>query len=122
MCLWPVANSVLYMYGKCGDAETARAVFERMQVRSVSSWNAMVSLYTHQGRMDLAVSMFENMVERSIVSWNTIIAGYNQNGLDGMALNFFSRTLSASSMEPDAFTIISVLSANTNLRMLKIGK
>ncbi|XP_008665507.1 pentatricopeptide repeat-containing protein At2g22070 [Zea mays] len=118
----PVANSVLYMYGKCGDAETARAVFERMQVRSVSSWNVMVSLYTHQGRMELAVSMFENMVERSIVSWNTIIAGYNQNGLDGMALKFFSRMLSASSMEPDAFTVTSVLSACANLRMLKMGK
>uniref|UniRef100_A0A804Q4S3 Pentatricopeptide repeat-containing protein n=2 Tax=Zea mays TaxID=4577 RepID=A0A804Q4S3_MAIZE len=66
--------------------------------------------------------MFENMVEQTIVTWKTIIAGYNQNGLDGMALNFFSRTLSASSMEPDAFTVVSVLSAYTNLRMLKIGK
>jgi len=45
----PVANSVLYMYGKCGDAETARAVFERMKVRSESNWNAMVSLYTPPG-------------------------------------------------------------------------
>ncbi|XP_062214488.1 pentatricopeptide repeat-containing protein At2g22070-like [Phragmites australis] len=117
-----VANSVLNMYGKCGDAETARAVFERMRVRSVSSWNAMVSLYARQGRMDLAVSMFENMPERSIVSWNAIIAGYNQNGLDPMALKFFSRMLSDSSMEPDEFTITSVLSACANLRMLKMGK
>ncbi|GJM96787.1 hypothetical protein PR202_ga13653 [Eleusine coracana subsp. coracana] len=62
-----------------------------MPVRSVSSWNAMVSVYARQGRMDLAVSMFENMPERSIVSWNSIISGYNQNGLDDMALKFFSR-------------------------------
>jgi pentatricopeptide repeat protein len=117
-----MANFVLYMYGKCGDAETTRAVFERMQMCSVSRCNAMVSLYIHQGRMDLIMSMFENMVEQTIVTWKTIIAGYNQNGLDGMALNFFSRTLSASSMEPDAFTVVSVLSAYTNLRMLKIGK
>ncbi|KAJ1293385.1 hypothetical protein BS78_01G063900 [Paspalum vaginatum] len=117
-----VANSVLNMYGKFGDAETARAVFERMKVRSVSSWNVMVSLYTHQGRMDLAVSMFEKMEERSTVSWNAIIAGYNQNGLDDMALKFFSRMLSDSSMEPDVFTVTSVLSACANLRMLKMGK
>ncbi|CAN6281170.1 unnamed protein product [Urochloa humidicola] len=118
----PVANSVLNMYGKFGDAETAKAVFERMPVRSLSSWNSMVSLYARQGRMDLAVSMFENMEERSIVSWNAIIAGYNQNGLDGMALKFFSRMLSDSSMEPDVFTATSVLSSCANLRTLKMGK
>ncbi|CAL4927603.1 unnamed protein product [Urochloa decumbens] len=118
----PVANSVLNMYGKFGDAETAKAVFDRMPVRSLSSWNSMVSLYARQGRMDLAVSMFENMEERSIVSWNAVIAGYNQNGLDGTALKFFNRMLSDSSMEPDIFTATSVLSSCANLRMLKMGK
>jgi pentatricopeptide repeat protein len=118
----PVANSVLNMYGKFGDAETAKVVFERMPVRSISSWNAVVSLYAHQGRMDLAVSMFEKMEERNIVSWNAVIAGYNQNGLDDMALKFFLRMLSDSSMDPDAFTVTSVLSACANLRMLKMGK
>ncbi|OEL34418.1 Pentatricopeptide repeat-containing protein [Dichanthelium oligosanthes] len=118
----PVANSVLNMYGKFGDAETAKAVFERMPVRSLSSWNAMVSLYTRQGRMDLAVSMFENMDERSIVSWNAVIAGYNQNRLDDMALKFFLRMLRDSSMEPDEFTVTSVLSACANLRILKLGR
>ncbi|KAL5219235.1 hypothetical protein ABZP36_019919 [Zizania latifolia] len=118
----PVANSVLNMYGKCGDAETARAVFERMRVRSVSSWNAMVSLNTHLGRMDLAKSLFESMPDRSIVSWNAMIAGYNQNGFDAMALKFFSRMLQDSSMAPDEFTITSVLSACANLSMVRIGK
>ena len=75
------------MYGKFkfGDAETATDVFERMPVRSVSSWNAMVSLYARQGRMDFAVSLFDNMEERSIVSWNAVIAlenlGEDQSGL-----------------------------------------
>lgn len=118
----PVANSVLNMYGKCGDAETARAVFERMPMRSVSSWNAMVSLNAHLGRMDLALSTFESMPDRTIISWNAVIAGYNQNGLDAEALWFFSRMLSDSSMEPDDITITSVLSACANLGMVSIGK
>ncbi|KQK12964.2 hypothetical protein BRADI_1g07090v3 [Brachypodium distachyon] len=118
----PVANSVLNMYGKCGDAETARAVFERMPERSVSSWNAMVSLDAHLGRMDLALSLFENMPDRTIVSWNAVIAGYNQNGLNAKALWFFSRMLSYSTMAPDEFTITSVLSACANLGMVSIGK
>ncbi|KAG8061102.1 hypothetical protein GUJ93_ZPchr0003g18132 [Zizania palustris] len=118
----PVANSVLNMYGKCGDAEMARVVFERMRVRSVSSWNAMVSLNTHLGRMDLAKSLFESMPDRSIVSWNAMIAGYNQNGFDAMALKFFSRMLQDSSMTPDEFSITSVLSACANLGLVRIGK
>ncbi|XP_052149666.1 pentatricopeptide repeat-containing protein At2g22070 [Oryza glaberrima] len=118
----PVANSVLNMYGKCGDAETASTVFERMPVRSVSSWNAMVSLNTHLGRMDLAESLFESMPDRSIVSWNAMIAGYNQNGLDAKALKLFSRMLHESSMAPDEFTITSVLSACANLGNVRIGK
>uniref|UniRef100_A0A0D9VZL7 DYW domain-containing protein n=1 Tax=Leersia perrieri TaxID=77586 RepID=A0A0D9VZL7_9ORYZ len=118
----PVANSVLNMYGKCGDAETASAVFERMRVRSVSSWNTMVSLNTHLGRMDLALSLFESMPDRSIVSWNAMIAGYNQNGLDGKALKFFSKMLHESSMVPDEFTFTSVLSACANLGAVRIGK
>ncbi|CAL4919989.1 unnamed protein product [Urochloa decumbens] len=120
----PVANSVLNMYGKFGDAETPKAVFQRMPMHSLSSWNSMVSLYDRQGAMDLAVSMFENMEERrSIVPWNAVIAGYNQNGLDRTALKFFSRMLSSdSSMEPDVFTATSVLSSCANLRTLKMGK
>ncbi|KAF7061163.1 hypothetical protein CFC21_067881 [Triticum aestivum] len=119
----PVANSVLNMYGKCGDAETARAVFERMPARSVSSWNAMVSLDARLGRMDLALSLFESMPDRTIVSWNAVITGYNQNGLDAKALWFFSRMLcDSSSMVPDEFTITSVLSACANLCMVSIGK
>jgi pentatricopeptide repeat protein len=117
-----ISNSLVNMYGKCEDTEMARAVFERMCVRSVSSWNAMISVYARQGRMDLAVSMFENMPERSIVSWNSIVSGYNQNGLDDMALKFFSRMLSDSSTVPDEFTVTSALSACANLVVLKMGK
>lgn len=91
-------------------------------MRSISSWNTLISLLTQSGQMELAQARFEEMTERSIVSWNAIIAGYNQNGSDLEALKFFSRMLKESPMIPDDFTITSVLSSCANLGMLKIGK
>ncbi|KAF5194870.1 Pentatricopeptide repeat-containing protein [Thalictrum thalictroides] len=118
----PVANSVLNMYGKSGDAETAKIVFDRMKLRSTSSWNAMLSLYTQSGHLDLALVQFEKMSERDAVSWNSMIAGYNQHGMDLEALRFFSKMLVETSVKPDHFTFASVLSACANLEILKPGK
>ncbi|KAM0936871.1 putative tetratricopeptide-like helical domain superfamily, DYW domain-containing protein [Dioscorea sansibarensis] len=118
----PVSNSLLSMYGKSGNLEMARVVFDRLKSRSLSSWNAMISLYAQSGRLDLALAQFEQMTEHSIVSWNAMIAGYNQNGLDFEALRFFTRMLNESSMVPDNFTLTSVLSACANLGMLRLGE
>ncbi|WOK92150.1 hypothetical protein Cni_G00841 [Canna indica] len=118
----PVANSLINMYWKSGDAETAKIVFDRMRPRSVSSWNSMISLYAQSGRMDLARDQFEEMTDHSIVSWNAIIAGYNQNNMHQEALEFFSRMLKEQPMAPDNFTLTSVLSACAYLGMLEVGK
>ncbi|XXG61295.1 hypothetical protein AAC387_Pa04g2989 [Persea americana] len=120
----PIANSLLNMYGKTGDPMTAKVVFDRMKLRSLSSWNAMISLHAQTGRLDLAQLQFEEMAERDVVSWNSIIAGYNQHGFDQDALLFFSRMLKEPSVrvQPDSFTLASVLSACANLGMLKSGK
>ncbi|OVA12947.1 Pentatricopeptide repeat [Macleaya cordata] len=118
----PVANSLLNMYSKSGDPKTAKAVFDRMRLRSTSSWNAMISLHTQSGRLDLAVAQFDQMLERDVVSWNSMIAGYNQHGFDLEALVFFSKMLKESDVKPDKFTLASVLSACANLEMLKPGK
>ncbi|XP_043697814.1 pentatricopeptide repeat-containing protein At2g22070 [Telopea speciosissima] len=118
----PVANSLLNMYGKSGDQTMAKIVFDRMRLRSTSSWNAMISLHTQSDRIDLALALFEQMTERDIVSWNSIIAGYNQHGYDRDALTFFTRMLKEYFVNPDTFTFVSSLSACGNLEMLKHGK
>ncbi|URE07957.1 Pentatricopeptide repeat-containing protein [Musa troglodytarum] len=117
-----VANSLINMYGKSGDVETAKAVFDRMRLRSVSSWNSMISMYAQSGRMDLAQDQFDEMTDRNIVTWNAIIAGYNQNNLNQEALEFFSRMLKEQSVVPDNFTLTSALSACAILGLLRVGK
>ncbi|KAM7513669.1 hypothetical protein LguiA_003252 [Lonicera macranthoides] len=117
-----VANSLLNMYTKSGDQVTAKIVFDRMRLKSTSSWNAMISLHIQSGRFDLALAQFELMTERDIVSWNSMISGYNQHGFDVEALNMFTKMLKGSLLKPDKYTLASVLSACANLEDLTLGK
>ncbi|RVW55175.1 Pentatricopeptide repeat-containing protein [Vitis vinifera] len=117
-----VANSLLNMYAKSGDPVTAKIVFDRMKLKSTSSWNTMISSHMQSGLVDLAQVQFEQMIERDVVSWNAMISGYNQHGFDREALDIFSKMLMDSSSKPDKFTLASALSACANLENLKLGK
>ncbi|KAG2401448.1 hypothetical protein LR48_Vigan02g225700 [Vigna angularis] len=118
----PVANSLLNMYAKCGDSVMAKVVFERMRLKDKSTWNTMISMHMQFGRLDLALSLFDQMSDPDIVSWNSIITGYCHQGRDIKALEMFSSMLKSSSLNPDKFTLASVLSACANPQSLKLGK
>ncbi|PHT46242.1 Pentatricopeptide repeat-containing protein [Capsicum baccatum] len=117
-----VANSLLNMYAKSGDTNAARIVFDRITVKNTSSWNTLISLHMQTGQVDLALAQFEQMNARDIVSWNSMITGYSQHGFDILALNMFSKMLEESSLEPDRYTLASVLSACAKLGELNVGK
>lgn len=117
-----VANSLLNMYAKSGDPVTAKVVFDRMRLKSTSSWNAMISLHMQSGRCDLALTQFGLMTERDIVSWNSMISGYNQHGFDAEALNTFSKMIREPLLKPDKYTLTSALAACANLEDLTLGK
>ncbi|TQE04533.1 hypothetical protein C1H46_009840 [Malus baccata] len=117
-----VANCLLNMYAKSGDPMTVKIVFDRMRLKNTSSWNAMISLHMQCGCADLALAQFKQMKERDIVSWNSLIAGYNQHGLDMETLTTFSCMLQDSVLQPDKFTLASILSACANLEKLELGK
>ncbi|KAJ4715635.1 Pentatricopeptide repeat [Melia azedarach] len=117
-----VANSLLNMYAKTGDQTMAKAVFDGMGLKNVSSWNVVISMHINSGRFDLARSQFDQMSVRDVVTWNSMITGYNQNGYDVEALDMFGDMLKDSSLKLDKFTLASVLSACANLEKLEHGK
>ncbi|RWR86735.1 Pentatricopeptide repeat [Cinnamomum micranthum f. kanehirae] len=54
-------NSLISMYGKCGDIDSARCIFDRMISRDVISWNSMIIGLSHHGLANEVLKVFETM-------------------------------------------------------------
>ncbi|XP_062216684.1 pentatricopeptide repeat-containing protein At5g15300-like [Phragmites australis] len=55
-------NALMDMYAKCGCLPAARALFDGMQVRSLASWNTLISAYASHGDVDSTVALFHQML------------------------------------------------------------
>ncbi|KAG8488758.1 hypothetical protein CXB51_016768 [Gossypium anomalum] len=56
-----VGNALVDMYMKCGDADSARQLFDKMPVKNVVSWNSMISGLVQQGQFKEALHAFHDM-------------------------------------------------------------
>ncbi|KAL5710004.1 hypothetical protein ACHQM5_020619 [Ranunculus cassubicifolius] len=57
-----VCNAVMDMYAKCGSVENARSVFNSMNcMRSLVSWNTMITGFAMHGHGNEALGMFDEM-------------------------------------------------------------
>ncbi|XP_058068318.1 pentatricopeptide repeat-containing protein At2g34400 [Magnolia sinica] len=61
-----VGSSLIDIYGKCGDLESARRVFDRMRQKDVVAWNAMITGYAQNGVSNEAIELFNTMRESNI--------------------------------------------------------
>ncbi|KAM0931919.1 hypothetical protein ACQ4PT_000016 [Festuca glaucescens] len=58
----PLRNALMDMYAKCGCLPEARALFDRMMVKSLASWNTMISAYASHGDLDNTIAVFHQML------------------------------------------------------------
>ncbi|GFP89734.1 pentatricopeptide repeat-containing protein at3g24000 mitochondrial [Phtheirospermum japonicum] len=56
-----VGNTLLDMYGKAGNIDDAKRVFDRLVKKDVVSWNSMLTAYAQHGLGLEAVYLFEEM-------------------------------------------------------------
>lgn len=57
-----VANTLVFMYAKCGQLVDARRLFEDIPEKNVVSWNALISCYTQNDLFAEAMALFQEMV------------------------------------------------------------
>ncbi|KAK4779998.1 hypothetical protein SAY87_016104 [Trapa incisa] len=57
-----VANTLVHLYGKCGDIGHAYLVFDRISERDQVSWNSMIAAACHFGEWALAIQLFQSMM------------------------------------------------------------
>uniref|UniRef100_A0A1J3J441 Pentatricopeptide repeat-containing protein n=1 Tax=Noccaea caerulescens TaxID=107243 RepID=A0A1J3J441_NOCCA len=56
-----VVNSLISMYCKCKDVDTAASMFGKLQTRTLVSWNAMILGFAQNGRPIEALNYFSQM-------------------------------------------------------------
>lgn len=122
----PFKNSVSWTvmisgYVENGLFNEAKELFECMPNKNVVAVTAMITGYCKEGEMEIARSLFEEIGEKDTVCWNSLITGYGQNGNDEEALNLHSQMLKLG-IPQDHSTLISVLTACSNLASLKQGR
>lgn len=61
-----ISNSIVYMYAKCGDLQTARKFFDGMVYRDVISWNTIIMAYAIHGFGANSIKLFSEMKEEGI--------------------------------------------------------
>lgn len=116
-----VNNSLIHMYGSCGEVVYARMVFDKMCSKNWVSWNSMLDAYAKCGDMNLAKEVFELMPDRDVVSWSSLIDGYVKDGEYREALGLFDR-MRAVGVKANEVTMVSVLCASAHLGALEMGR
>ncbi|XP_061343596.1 pentatricopeptide repeat-containing protein At1g08070, chloroplastic-like [Gastrolobium bilobum] len=59
-------TSLLDMYAKCGQVDTARMLFDQLERRDVVAWSAMISGYSQANRCSEALGLFSEMQKANV--------------------------------------------------------
>ncbi|MQL88304.1 hypothetical protein Taro_020856 [Colocasia esculenta] len=83
--------------------------------------NGLMHFYMSYGLLDCAQDVFYRCSEVDVVSWTTMIDGFTQRGLAAQAIIFFHSMLSRG-VQPNEVTMITVLSACSQLGLSDLGR
>ncbi|XWS14875.1 hypothetical protein CRYUN_Cryun35bG0046600 [Craigia yunnanensis] len=123
------------VYAKCDAMENARKVFISLPGKNVVAWTTLMTGYVHNDQPDVAISVFQEMLEfgldsaikafqkigeKNVISWTTVISACGDNSRAAKGLRFFTEML-ADNVEPNEFTLTSVLSMPCTVLSLSIG-
>ncbi|KAI4355211.1 hypothetical protein L6164_004005 [Bauhinia variegata] len=120
-----ICNAIISMYSRNNKLKLARAVFDSMEDRDLSSWNSIISSYAVAGYLNDCWDLFQEMessnVKPDIITWNILISGHLLLDSYETVLTIFQRLQSAG-FRPDSCSVTSALQAIIELGFFKLGK
>ncbi|XP_022717499.1 pentatricopeptide repeat-containing protein At1g71490-like isoform X1 [Durio zibethinus] len=120
-----VHNALISMYGKFGQVDVARDLFNKMVERDDVSWNTIISCYASKSMWGEAFELFHCMraegIELNFITWNTIAGGCLRTGNFKGSLELLSQ-MRSSGIHLDPVAMIIGLGACSHIGALKLGK
>ncbi|KAJ6398569.1 hypothetical protein OIU77_019366 [Salix suchowensis] len=110
-----VGGGILY-----GESFHARVIKHGLE-NQVSVLTALVSMYAKLGQMHKAENLFDRVSNRNLLLWNVMVSAYVRNSLWDTSLAAFCE-MQLGGFSPDAVSIVSILSACSNLEAVLLGK
>ncbi|GAB2214469.1 hypothetical protein Drorol1_Dr00018818 [Drosera rotundifolia] len=99
-----VGTALLNFYAKCGDAVSARLVFDEMQVKNAVTWSAMISGYGIQGDGDESIALLADMSRESMepneAIFATVLSACSHTGKVGDGGKYFTSMCQKYSFAP----------------------
>lgn len=100
----PVLNTLITMYGRCGEILMGQRVFDYMKNRDVVSWNSLISIYGMHGFGKKAIQIFKNMIHQGVspsyISFITVLCACSHAGLVEEGKVLFESMLSKYRIHP----------------------
>ncbi|PSS00204.1 Pentatricopeptide repeat-containing protein [Actinidia chinensis var. chinensis] len=99
-----VMTALVDMYAKCGAVSTARKLFDMMDERHVTTWNAMIDGYGTHGLGRAAVELFSEMRQGAIkpndITFLCVISACSHSGLVEEGCKYFTIMKEDYGLEP----------------------
>lgn len=99
-----LGTAIVSMYAKCGALRCAGQTFDRMPLRNVWTWSAMILGLAQHGLARNAVKLFEEMkqalIEPNYVTFLGVISACSHAGLVDVGLRFFHDMVEQHGIKP----------------------
>jgi pentatricopeptide repeat protein len=59
-------NTLIYFYGKCGEVDEARTIFDAASQRNTVMWSAMIAVHAQSGQGKEALALLEQMHQQGV--------------------------------------------------------